>query len=64
MLPLIIGHGGNTGSQSNATIIRSLALGHIKPADWLTVVWKVSRHRVPCCYRTPLWWTHSVRVHT
>lgn len=40
-VPLLIGHGGNTGSQSNATVIRSLALGHLKPSDWLLVVYKV-----------------------
>jgi cation transporter-like permease len=40
-VPLLIGHGGNTGSQSNATVIRSLALGHLKPSDWLVVVYKV-----------------------
>jgi hypothetical protein len=40
-VPLLIGHGGNTGSQSNATIIRALALGHLRPGDYLMVVWKV-----------------------
>eukprot|EP00245_Coleochaete_scutata_P009187 TRINITY_DN2967_c0_g1_i1.p1 TRINITY_DN2967_c0_g1~~TRINITY_DN2967_c0_g1_i1.p1 ORF type:complete len:210 (-),score=28.49 TRINITY_DN2967_c0_g1_i1:516-1145(-) len=32
-VPLLIGHGGNTGSQSVATVIRALALGHVSPAD-------------------------------
>jgi Mg/Co/Ni transporter MgtE len=32
-VPLLIGHGGNTGSQSVATVIRALALGHVTPAD-------------------------------
>lgn len=40
-VPLLIGHGGNTGSQSNATVIRALALGHLRPSDWMMVVWKV-----------------------
>lgn len=56
-VPLLIGHGGNTGSQSNATVIRSLALGHLKPSDWLLVVYKVglcggplsSAFVVDCC---------------
>ncbi len=29
-VPLLIGHGGNTGSQSNATIIRALAMGQVR----------------------------------
>eukprot|EP00244_Chara_vulgaris_P009881 TRINITY_DN4338_c0_g1_i1.p1 TRINITY_DN4338_c0_g1~~TRINITY_DN4338_c0_g1_i1.p1 ORF type:complete len:205 (+),score=30.30 TRINITY_DN4338_c0_g1_i1:230-844(+) len=32
-VPLLIGHGGNTGSQSVATVIRALALGQVSPAD-------------------------------
>ena len=40
-VPLLIGHGGNTGSQSNATVIRALALGHLRASDWLMVVYKV-----------------------
>lgn len=40
-VPLLIGHGGNTGSQSNATVIRALALGHLRSSDWLMVVYKV-----------------------
>lgn len=39
-VPLLIGHGGNTGSQSNATVIRALALGHLRSSDWLMVVYK------------------------
>lgn len=39
-VPLLIGHGGNTGSQSNATVIRALALGHLRPADYLIVLRK------------------------
>ena len=33
-VPLIISSGGNSGSQSSSLIIRGLALGEIKPADW------------------------------
>lgn len=39
-VPLLIGHGGNTGAQSNATIIRALALGQLRPSDHLMVVRK------------------------
>lgn len=39
-VPLLIGHGGNTGAQSNATVIRALALGHLRPSDYLIVIWK------------------------
>lgn len=39
-VPLLIGHGGNTGAQSNATIIRALALGHIRPSDYWIVTLK------------------------
>lgn len=37
-MPLLIGHGGNTGSQANATAIKALALGQVKPADHALVV--------------------------
>lgn len=41
-VPLLIGHGGNTGAQSNAEIIRSLARGHVRPQDYLMVLQKES----------------------
>jgi magnesium transporter len=37
-VPLIIGSGGNSGSQATSLIIRSLALGEAKLADW----WRVA----------------------
>ena len=37
-IPLLIGTGGNAGSQSVGTIIRGLALGQIQPGDTLRVV--------------------------
>lgn len=37
-LPLIISAGGNCGSQSATLITRALALGEIKPRDWLRVL--------------------------
>lgn len=39
-VPLLIGHGGNTGSQSVATVIRAVALKQISPRDMLSVLFK------------------------
>jgi len=39
-IPLLIGTGGNAGSQAVSTIIRSLALGEITSADWRRVLWR------------------------
>lgn len=37
-IPLLIGAGGNTGSQTTTTITRALAVGEITPSDWLAVM--------------------------
>jgi magnesium transporter len=37
-VPLLISTGGNSGSQSASLIIRGLAVGDIKPADWKKVL--------------------------
>jgi magnesium transporter len=39
-MPLIIGAGGNSGSQVTTTITRALALGEVKTEDWLPVMLK------------------------
>jgi magnesium transporter len=39
-IPLLIGTGGNAGSQTVGTIIRGLALGQIRPEDTARVVWR------------------------
>jgi magnesium transporter len=39
-VPLIIGTGGNTGSQTTASIVRAVALGEIVPRDALRVFWR------------------------
>ena len=39
-VPLLIGHGGNTGSQSVSTVIRALALGQVSVRDVSFVVAK------------------------
>jgi len=42
-VPLLIGTGGNAGSQTTATIIRELAIGDVEPRDALSVWWHESR---------------------
>ncbi len=42
-IPMLMGTGGNSGSQSSVTIIRGLSLGEIEIADILQVVWKELR---------------------
>src|SRR5262249_40860329 len=41
-VPLIISSGGNSGSQAATLIIRALALGEVKLADW----WRVMRREI------------------
>ena len=41
-LPLIISSGGNAGSQSSTLIIRAMALGEVKLADW----WRVMHREI------------------
>ncbi|HYE77048.1 MAG TPA: magnesium transporter, partial [bacterium] len=41
--PLIIGTGGNVGSQTVTTVVRGLALKEIAPADWARVLLKEVR---------------------
>lgn len=42
-IPMLIGTGGNAGSQTTATVIRALGIGEIKPADALRVLWHEMR---------------------
>jgi magnesium transporter len=37
-IPLIISSGGNTGSQASTLVIRAMALGELRPGDWLRVM--------------------------
>ena len=39
-LPLLIGSGGNAGSQSATLMIRSLAVGDVEVSDWLKLIGK------------------------
>jgi len=42
-VPLLIGTGGNAGSQTTATIIRELATGNVEPRDAFKVWWHEAR---------------------
>ena len=47
-IPMLMGTGGNSGSQSSVTIIRALSLEEVKFADLPRVVWKEIRTAVVC----------------
>lgn len=42
-IPMLMGTGGNCGSQSSTLVIRGLAVGEIQPIDAARVLWKESR---------------------
>ncbi len=47
-IPMLMGTGGNSGSQSSVTIIRSISLGDIEFSDILRVIWKELRIALLC----------------
>ena len=47
-IPMLMDTGGNCGSQSSVSVIRSLSLGELKFSDMLRVVWKEIRTAVLC----------------
>ena len=47
-IPMLMGTGGNSGSQSSVTIIRALSLDELKFADLPRVIWKEIRTAVLC----------------
>ena len=47
-IPMLMGTGGNSGSQSSVTVIRSLSLGELEFADLPRVLWKEIRTAVIC----------------
>ena len=47
-IPMLMGTGGNSGSQSSVTIIRALSLDEVKFRDVGVVVWKELRTAVLC----------------
>ncbi len=42
-IPMVMGTGGNSGSQTSTLVIRGLAVEEIKLKDWLKVLWKELR---------------------
>ena len=42
-VPMVMGTGGNAGSQASVTVIRGMALDEIRPRDILQVIWKELR---------------------
>ena len=47
-IPMLMGTGGNSGSQSSVTVIRSLSLDELKFSDIGTVLWKELRTSILC----------------
>ena len=47
-IPMLMGTGGNAGSQSSVTVIRALSLDELKFADLPRVLWKEIRTSVLC----------------
>ena len=47
-IPMLMGTGGNSGSQSSVTVIRALSLGELKFQDVGTVLWKEFRTAAMC----------------
>ena len=47
-IPMLMGTGGNSGSQSSVTIIRALSLDEVEFSDLARVIWKEIRTAVLC----------------
>ncbi len=47
-IPMLMGTGGNSGSQASVTIIRGLSLGEIEFSDTLNIIWKETRVAILC----------------
>lgn len=47
-MPMLMGTGGNSGSQASTAVIRSLSLGDTEPSDVLDVIWKELRVAFLC----------------
>ena len=47
-IPMLMGTGGNSGSQSSVTVIRALSLGELTFADIGRVIWKELRTAIIC----------------
>ena len=47
-IPMIMGTGGNSGSQASVTVIRGLSLGEVEIKDVMKVLWKELRVSILC----------------
>ena len=47
-IPMLMGTGGNSGSQSSVTVIRGLSLGELEFRDIGVILWKEIRTAVMC----------------
>lgn len=47
-IPMLMGTGGNSGSQSSVLAIRGMAVHEIEPSDFLKVIWKELRIALIC----------------
>ena len=47
-IPMLMGTGGNSGSQSSVTVIRGLSLGELEFTDIGTILWKEIRTALMC----------------
>lgn len=47
-MPMLMGTGGNSGSQASTMIIRGMSVGEVEPADVIQVLWKEIRVGVLC----------------
>ena len=47
-IPMLTDAGGNAGSQSTSTIIRSMAVGDIAPHDLPRIIWRECRVALMC----------------
>ncbi len=47
-IPMIMGTGGNSGSQASVTVIRGLSVGEIEMSDVVKVMWKEFRVSILC----------------
>ena len=47
-IPMLMGTGGNSGSQSSVTVIRAISLGQLSMRNWFSVLWKELRVSVLC----------------
>ncbi len=47
-IPMLMGTGGNSGSQASVTVIRALSVGEVDYGDWLRILWRELRVAALC----------------